>query len=73
MGKKLIALLVTVPLVLGGSAGAFAAETTKPAKAHSHSVKAADAKPMGKKGLAKHAAKKAANQAAKKAAKVATK
>lgn len=72
MGKKLIALLVTVPLVLGGSAGAFAADATKPAKAHSQSVKA-DAKPMGKKGLAKHAAKKAANQAAKKAAKVATK
>ena len=57
MHKKLIAVLVAVPLVLGSSSVALAAES-KPAKSHSHSV--ADVKKAkGKKAQAKQAAKPA--------------
>ncbi|MEY4079000.1 MAG: hypothetical protein RIS80_769 [Actinomycetota bacterium] len=58
MNRKLIAVLVAVPLVLGSSSVALAAESTKPAKSHSHSV--ADVKKAkGKKAQEKHAAKPA--------------
>jgi hypothetical protein len=62
MNRKLIAVLVAVPLVLGSSSVALAAETSKPAKSHSHSV--ADVKKAkGKKAQAKQAAKQTAKPA----------
>ena len=59
MIKKLIAVLVSVPLVFGTTSMAMASETTKPVKSNSQSVSDVK-KEKGKKAQAKHAAKKAA-------------
>lgn len=59
MVKKLIAVLVSVPLVFGTTSMAMASETTKPVKSNSQSVSDVK-KEKGKKAQAKHAAKKAA-------------
>ena len=61
MIKKLIAVLVSVPLVFGTTSMAMASETTKPAKSNSQSVSDVK-KEKGKKAQAKQAAKKAANE-----------